>query len=103
MEAGNGRFAIHADAFARKTSDLHITGFARGAPASLRTTSRMAACPISAPSGWRRAGRLLYLGRDCYVGADYSAYRNEYGTPAEDDVRLRMKQYRFALEGEARN
>jgi len=109
VEAGNGQFAIHADAFARKTSDLHIPGFARSA--DLRATS-----PLP-PGESEPQGRLpnssaqqdggavggSYTWVDGYVGADYSAYRNEYGTPAEDDVRLRMKQDRFALEGEARN
>lgn len=36
LEAGNGQIAIHADAFARKTSDLRIPGYARSA--SLRNS-----------------------------------------------------------------
>lgn len=109
IEAGNGRFAIHADAFARKTSDLRIPGYARSA--SLRESQPL-------PEGeTEQANRLLntsaqqdggalggsYTWADGYAGASYSAYRNEYGTPAEEDVRLRMRQDRFTLGGESRN
>lgn len=106
VEAGNGKFAIHADAFARKTSDLHIPGFARSA--ALRASQPQDNEPygrLPNTSAQQDGGALggSYTWADGYVGADYSAYRNEYGTPAEDNVRLRMKQDRFALEGEARN
>ncbi|MFC4522768.1 TonB-dependent receptor [Cupriavidus pinatubonensis] len=109
VEAGNGQFAIHADAFARKTSDLHIPGFAR--------SDRLRASQPLPEGGTEASGRLpntsaqqdggslggSYTWADGFIGANYSAYRNEYGTPAEDDVRLKMRQDRFALEGEARN
>lgn len=109
IEAGNGQFAIHADAFARKTSDLRIPGYARSG--RLRDTQPL-------PDGQSEAyGRIpntdaqqdggsvggAYTWADGFVGANYSAYRNEYGTPAEEGVRLRMRQDRFGLEGEARN
>ncbi|WP_224006789.1 TonB-dependent receptor [Cupriavidus pinatubonensis] len=109
VEAGNGQFGIHADAFARKTSDLHIPGFAR--------SDRLRASQPLPEGGTEASGRLpntsaqqdggslggSYTWADGFIGANYSAYRNEYGTPAEDDVRLKMRQDRFALEGEARN
>lgn len=109
VEAGNGQFAIHADAFARKTSDLHIPGFARSAP--LRASQPLpegeteASGRLPNTSAQQDGGSLggSYTWADGFIGANYSAYRNEYGTPAEDDVRLKMRQDRFALEGEARN
>jgi iron complex outermembrane receptor protein len=109
VEAGNGQFAIHADAFARKTSDLKIPGFARSAP--LRASQPLpegeteASGRLPNTSAQQDGGSLggSYTWADGFVGANYSAYRNEYGTPAEDDVRLKMRQDRFALEGEARN
>ncbi len=109
VEAGNGRFAIHADAFARKTSDLHIPGFARSdrlrASQPLPEGETEASGRLPNTSAQQDGGSLggSYTWADGFVGANYSAYRNEYGTPAEDDVRLKMRQDRFALEGEARN
>jgi hypothetical protein len=41
LEAGNGTFAVHADAFVRQTSDLRIPGFARSA--NLRATQPLPA------------------------------------------------------------
>ena len=60
-----------------------------------------AACPIPAPS--RTAARWAApIRADGFVGANYSAYRNRIRYPAESDVRLKMKQDRFATAGEAR-
>ncbi|KWR75399.1 TonB-dependent receptor [Cupriavidus sp. IDO] len=109
IEAGNGQFAIHADAFARKSSDLHIPGFARSdrlrasQPLPEGVTEANGRLPNT--SAQQDGGSLggSYTWADGFVGANYSAYRNEYGTPAEDNVRLKMRQDRFALEGEARD
>lgn len=109
LEAGNGRFAIHADAFVRKTSDLHIPGYARSA--ALRNSQPLpdgeseAYGRLPNTSSQQQGGSLggAYTWADGFVGANYSEYHNEYGTPAEDTVRLQMRQQRFALEGEARN
>lgn len=109
VEAGNGRFAIHADAFARKTSDLRIPGYARSErlrnsqPLEEGETEVRRRLPNT--SAEQHGGALggSYTWADGFVGASYSTYRNDYGTPAEDEVRLNMRQDRFALEGEARN
>ncbi len=109
VEAGNGQFAIHADAFARKTSDLHIPGFARSdrlrASQPLPEGETEASGRLPNTSAQQDGGSLggSYTWADGFIGANYSAYRNEYGTPAEEDVRLKMRQDRFALEGESRN
>jgi len=109
VEAGNGQFAVHADGFVRKTSDLRIPGYARSA--SLRNSQPLPEGESEAygrlpnSSAQQQGGSLggAYTWADGFVGANYSEYHNEYGTPAEDDVRLQMRQQRFALEGEARS
>lgn len=109
IEAGNGRFAVHADAFARRTSDLRIPGFARSdrlrqqQPLEEGQTEVRDRLPNTNASQEGGALGGSYTWADGFVGASYSAYRNEYGTPAEDEVRLDMKQDKFAIEGEARN
>ena len=38
-----------------------------------------------------------YTWADGFVGANYSTYRNDYGTPAEEAARIKMRQDRIAL------
>ncbi|MGO4304525.1 TonB-dependent receptor [Cupriavidus sp. RAF12] len=109
IEAGNGKFAVHADAFVRQTSDLRIPGFARSG--NLRATQPLpegeteAYGKIPNTNAHQEGGSMggSYTWADGFVGANYSTYRNDYGTPAEEAARIKMRQDRFALEGEARN
>jgi len=108
VEGGDGRFAVHADVFDRETSDLHIPGYARSA--RLRAAEPLDPGEAEAQgrlpnSSGRQYGGALGVSRtwaDGYLGASYSGYRSNYGTVAEEDVRIDMKQDNFALEGEAR-
>ena len=109
LEAGNGKFAVHADAFVRQTSDLRIPGYARSG--SLRATQPLpegeteAYGKIPNTNAHQEGGSMggSYTWADGFVGANWSTYRNDYGTPAEADARIKMRQDRFALEGESRN
>ncbi|GAA7759546.1 MAG: TonB-dependent receptor [Burkholderiaceae bacterium] len=109
LEAGNGTFAVHADAFVRQTSDLRIPGFARSA--NLRATQPLPAGESEAygtlpnTSSHQEGGSMggSYTWADGFLGANYSTYRNDYGTPAEADARIKMRQDRIGLAGEARN
>ncbi|GAA4329281.1 TonB-dependent receptor [Pigmentiphaga soli] len=109
VEAGNGSIAIHADAFHRETSDLHIPGYARSArlrgeePLEPGESEPYGRLPNSSARQNGGAVGGSYTWDDGYVGASYNGYRANYGTVAEEDVRIDMKQDRFALEGEARN
>ncbi|MCA3185369.1 MULTISPECIES: TonB-dependent receptor [unclassified Cupriavidus] len=109
LEAGNGQFAVHADAFVRQTSDLKIPGYARSG--NLRATQPLpegeseAYGRIPNTNAHQEGGSMggSYTWADGFVGANWSTYRNDYGTPAEADARIKMRQDRFALEGESRN
>ncbi|RZT38582.1 TonB-dependent receptor [Cupriavidus agavae] len=109
LEAGNGQFAVHADAFVRQTSDLKIPGFARSG--NLRATQPLpegeseAYGKIPNTNAHQEGGSLggSYTWVDGFVGANWSTYRNDYGTPAEEDARIKLRQDRFAVAGEARN
>jgi len=109
LEAGNGRFAVHADAFVRQTSDLRIPGYARSgnqrATQPLPEGESEAYGKIPNTNAHQEGGSMggSYTWADGFVGANWSTYRNDYGTPAEEDARIKMRQDRFALEGEARN
>lgn len=95
--------ALHVDGFRRKTSDLRIPGFARSA--RLRETEPL-------PPGEKEPrGRLVnsasasdgaslgvgWVGKPGAVGASVTRYSSEYGTVAEEDVTIRMKQTRVEI------
>ncbi|WP_066735011.1 TonB-dependent receptor [Cupriavidus sp. D384] len=109
LEAGNGKFAVHADAFVRQTSDLRIPGYARSgtqrATQPLPEGESEAYGKIPNTNAHQEGGSMggSYTWADGFVGANWSTYRNDYGTPAEADARIKMRQDRFALEGESRN
>lgn len=105
LEAGNGTFALHLDANARAFNDLKIPGQAR---------SRHAPETEDAPgkngrlgnSDGRQDGAAVggsYTWDDGYAGLSYSNYDANYGSPAEQDVRIRMKQDHYAFASEIRN
>jgi iron complex outermembrane recepter protein len=90
LEAGNGVFSIHADAFDRRTSNYRVPSITN------------IASPIINSSADARGGALgvslaLLNGRG-NVGVSHSRYDSNYGTVAEADVRIDMRQNRTAAE-----
>jgi iron complex outermembrane receptor protein len=100
VETGNGRFALHADVFDRRTSDVDV-------PRDLQCTksgspglaSRI--CNSASNTKGGALGGSIFFDRG-YVGASVSGYRSDYGTVAEDNVTIGMRSNRYALESEVR-
>lgn len=101
LDAGGTGFAVHADAFARRTDDLHVPAFER--PVDGGGTERRDRIVNSASDakGGALGGSLLW--DHGYLGASVDTYRNDYGAVAEEDVTIRMKRDRLALAGEVRD
>ena len=100
LEAGNGRFAIHVDAFGRRTSDLRVprhTPVEDGAPLDEATRVRNSA----ARTGGGSLGAAWTFGTG-HLGVSADTYDSRYGVVAEPDVLIRMKRDHFGLSGEAR-
>ena len=100
LEAGNGRFAIHVDAFGRRTSDLRVprhTPVEDGAPLHEATRVRNSA----ARTGGGSLGAAWTFGTG-HLGVSADTYDSRYGVVAEPDVLIRMKRDHFGLSGEAR-
>ncbi|MES2415783.1 MAG: TonB-dependent receptor [Pseudomonadota bacterium] len=101
LEAGNNRYALHVDAFSRNTGDVKV-------PASLNCTKPGATgvanriCNSASTTDGSALGGSLFFDHG-YLGASLSTYRSNYGTVAEDDVTIRMKSDRAAIEGELRD
>jgi iron complex outermembrane receptor protein len=105
IDIGNGRIAIHADAYTRKTSDLDIPGFAvssrknkaDGTPRDNR--GRLVNSNASGEGGALGASLTF---DDGYAGFSYSGFRNNYGTVAEPTVRADMQSDRWDFASEIR-
>lgn len=106
LEGGNGVLAVHADVFQRTSDDLKIPEFARSS--RLRAQSPQADEPrgrlrnSSASADGGALGASLTFDRG-YAGLAYSGYNSEYGTVAEEDVRIDMKSKRWDFAGEMRD
>jgi len=103
VDVGNGQFAIHADAYTRKTSDLDIPSFAvsrrkneaDGEPRENR--GKLINSDAEGDGGALGASLTFDNG---YIGASFSTLNNNYGVVAEEAVRIDMKSDRwdFATE-----
>ena len=100
LEAGNDRFAVHADAFDRNIGDVSVpAALACTKPGSLALDNKI--CNSAARTHGGAIGGSLFFSRG-YLGASASTYKSDYGTVAEDEVLIGMKSDRYALEGEVR-
>ncbi len=103
IDAGNGRFAIHADVYSRKTSDLDIPGFAvskrkseaDGTPRENK--GRLVNSNANNDGGAIGASLTFDNG---YLGASYSGFNSNYGTVAEEAVRIDMQSQRWDIASE---
>lgn len=107
LEFGNGRFAFHVDGYARKSADLRIPGYAHSAQQraldDADTTQANGTLPNSSGEVSGAAVGASYTWADGYAGLSYSGYDSDYGTVAEADTRIRMRQQHLALASEVRN
>jgi iron complex outermembrane receptor protein len=104
IDVGNGKIAIHADAYTRKTSDLDIPGFAvssrknRADSSALRENRGRLANSSSEGDGGALGASLTF--DNGYIGASVSTLNNNYGVVAEEDVRIDMKSDRWDVASE---
>ncbi|MEQ1598978.1 MAG: TonB-dependent receptor [Methylotenera sp.] len=103
MDVGNGQFAIHADAYKRKTNDLEIPGFAvskRKSQADGTPRENRGKLVNSASDGDGGALGASLTFDNGYVGLSYSTLDNLYGVVAEEEVTIDMNSDRwdFATE-----
>ncbi len=100
LDGGNDRFTLHVDAMSRKTEDVSV-------PVDLScdkggvTTNARRICNSASETYGGAIGGTMHFDRG-YLGAAVSTYDKNYGTVAEQDVTIRMRSNRYALEGELR-
>jgi len=106
IDAGNDRFAAHADAYATRNNDLRI-------PGSAWTATEQAARGEAGPSGRLPNsqgdsqsygfGATAFLDQRGYLGVSYGRFTTDYGTVAEPSVTIDLKQESFNVAGELRD
>jgi iron complex outermembrane receptor protein len=103
VEGGDGKFAIRADGFARSTDDLRIPGYARSSALRAQDGPDVDEprdhLPNSDGSVHGGGVGMSWTGDSGYAGISYSGYDSDYGSVAEDTVRLKMHQERFGATG----
>lgn len=100
LEGGNNRYALHAEVFNRRTSDVSVP-VALACSKSGAPTVANKICNSASDNRGAALGGSVFV-RQGYVGASVSSFQSDYGTVAEDAVTIGMKSDRFGLEGELR-
>ncbi len=101
LEAGNNRYALHADVMSRNTQDVSVPVSLECTRGGLSSFSRRICNSASETWGGSLGGSLFF--DHGYVGASISTFASRYGTVAEDEVLIDMKSNKLTLEGERRN
>lgn len=97
---------FHVDGFKRRTDDLRIAGYAYSP--QLRATlpadeqGPVDRLPNSASDSDGGSFGVAYTGNKGFLGASYTQFDTDYGTVAEPDVTIQLKQKRFNFAGEWR-
>ena len=100
IEAGGAGFALHADAFVRRTKDLSVPAFDR--PVDGGTERRKSIVNSASRAEGGALGGSMVWDRG-FLGASADSYRNTYGIVAEEAVIIKMKRDKLALAGELRD
>jgi iron complex outermembrane receptor protein len=106
VDVGNGQFAMHADAYKRKTDDLNIPGFAvsrrkfQADGTAQENYGKLINSSASSDGGALGASLTFDNG---YIGSSYSGFNSNYGTVAEEAVRIDMKSQRLDIASEFRD
>ncbi|BCU78849.1 TonB-dependent receptor [Luteolibacter sp. LG18] len=102
---GAGPIVFHLDGFDRQTDDIHIPGFARSErerllnPLPPGTPEPYGILPNSATDSKGAGLGSSYIWDDGYVGLSYSGIDSTYGTVAEPDVTIGLRQRRWDFRG----
>src|SRR5262245_29206652 len=106
VNAGNERFVLHLDGYETNNQNLRIpgsawTGAVQDARGSPGPSGRL---PNSqGDSKTFGVGGSVILGDRGYAGLAYSEFKTNYGTVAEEDVTIDLKQTAWNFAGELRN
>jgi iron complex outermembrane receptor protein len=106
LDAGNERFVLHGDVYKTNNHDLRIPGdawspqvqAARGEPGPFGRLPNS-----QGDSESYGIGASAILGERGFLGVSYGEFKSNYGTVAEPDVTIKLKQDTWNVAGELRD
>ncbi len=101
VEAGNGAFAMHVDAFGRDTDDLRVPKHRPLEDGQLLDETNRVRNSASRTKGGSAGGSFFF--DKGYAGLSVDTYDSRYGVVAEPDVTIRMKRDHIGFSGEVRD
>jgi iron complex outermembrane receptor protein len=100
VEGGNARIGLHVDMFHREMGDTRVPPDLACTQSGVTSIARRI-CNSDARTRGAAAGGSTFFDKG-YLGVSASEFRSDYGSVAEDEVRIGMRSRRYALEGELR-
>ncbi len=99
LEGGGQGVAWHVDAFTRRQDDLRVPGFDvfNEATGELERRTRLLNSSSSSQGGAAGVSRVWQGG---HAGLSVDTFRSEYGSIAEEAIRIRMRRERIALKAQ---
>jgi len=101
VEAGNGKFALHADVFGRDTDDLRVPTYRPVEGGEVLDETKRVRNSASRSKGGAVGGSLFF--DQGYAGLSVDTYDSKYGVVAEPDVTIKMKRDHVGFAGELRD
>ena len=101
VEAGNGAFAMHVDAFGRETEDLRVPKYRPLEDGQSLDETKRVRNSASRTKGGAVGGSIFF--DKGYAGLSVDTYDSRYGVVAEPDVTIRMKRDHVGFAGEVRD
>lgn len=105
VDWGAGPFAFHLDGFHRESENIRIPSYARSArlraadPLPPGETEARGTLPNSATQSTGATFGGSYIGEKGYIGLAVSGIDSRYGTVAEEEVTIDLRQRRVDLQG----
>lgn len=100
VEGGNERLGLHVDMFHREMGDTRVPLDLACTQGGVTSIARRI-CNSDARTRGAAVGGSTFFDKG-YLGMSASEFRSDYGSVAEDEVRIGMRSRRYALEGELR-
>jgi iron complex outermembrane recepter protein len=99
VETGTDKFAIHVDAFDRRTQNLKVP---KNMSCEKSGVNSVKVCNSASNTKGGAVGGTLLFDRG-YLGLSTSEYKSTYGTVAEENVTIGMVRRHHAIEGKLRD
>lgn len=100
LETGTDQYALHLDVYSRRVGESRVPiALSCTQQGTSRIQNKICNSQADAMGGALGASLLFDHG---YLGASIQNSKQNYGSPAEDEVTLKMNSSRFKIEGERR-